>query len=282
MNQVQAEQRIFDKVDLLVHPYFALENIRSKGAAMDIKNASPADALADYNLFSLPKNWKERVDQVKADPRAIMVIVGLREMEVEFHTTHTQFEDNPSFFKGKLGAQKLKKFGAEYQELLRYAKKSLGKRMVYVSQSFNIQPGHVERLLITRNLFPSKKIRIRAYGEYFEQCVTNVGKDTLFAFNSLQKILWGERAKTHMDLVLEQRRGLFSRKKVYSIGENMLAGAEAVREVKRIRGNMTLDFAKHRLRLRDPEGNWQRFVDAINNDAKKALARKQRGFFRRK
>ncbi|MEK6958961.1 MAG: hypothetical protein AABW59_02840 [archaeon] len=282
MVQTQSKPSTFNSVDLLVHPYFALENVRVKGEAMDVQNVTSEELIKDYNLFSIPKNWESRIGSVKSDPHAIMVIVGVREMEVEFHTHHTPFENNPSFFKGQLSAQKLKQFSKEYQELLHYAKKTLGGRLIYVSQSLSMKPKHFDKLLITRGLLPAKRIKINAYGEYFEQCVKGVGGEALYSLNALQNWVWRGRAKTHLNLILEKRSGIFLKKKVYSIGEGMLSGAEIARESMRTKGNLTEEFVKRRLRIKNPSESWQRLVDHMNADAKAKLARKPLGFFRRK
>ena len=73
--------RFFNRVEVLTHPFFALENIRIRRRAESLKNIGVKESIGIYERMNLLKNWKEEIEKVKKDPNAIMFLFGIQEKE---------------------------------------------------------------------------------------------------------------------------------------------------------------------------------------------------------
>jgi len=162
----------FDTIELLVHPFYALENLARHRDTAGLKKVSHEEALEDYAILGLEKAWRKRLALTAKNPHAVMILVGLKtsgmKMEVMFPTREY-------FFEGKLAKNKLAKFSATYQAFLRDAKKTLGRRLIYVSDSLQFKAWYIDSLLNARGLYPAREVKVRAYGEFMDkkdkQCV---------------------------------------------------------------------------------------------------------------
>lgn len=175
----------FNRVELLVHPFFALENIRKRGEANSVTNMTEKEALLDYKYLGLIDNWRRKLQIIKNNPKTIMIIAGPQEME------SSPFVKREFFFTGILTPKKLQLFSKEYQNLLHEAKRVLGKRLIYISNGVEGREYYLQELLIKRKLVPLKKVRVYAYGEYLgknkPQCVDVLSEQTRDLINAFQK-----------------------------------------------------------------------------------------------
>lgn len=272
-----AEKRatVFKHADILVHPFFALENVRKKGSAYTIINASPEEVLKDYAALRLPKNWRKRIDDLSKEPHAIMILIGIEHMERERGKSGRLSKRMPQkMFEGRFGAKSLGTLSQEYQELIHYAKRKLGKRLVYVTQQMRGNSGHFAKLLAARGLVPAKSLTMAAYGEYLDMCVKSIGTDAMRELLALQTKRWGREAKTVYAFVYEGKSTPKGRHAgFYSIGKDNLTTFELVRESIRTKGNLSMGFVKKRILAKNPE----RFRDNVkkyNMFTKKDLARR--------
>ena len=124
----------FNRVELLVHPFFAVENARVNRSAESALEINEKRVLEAYDFVGLIDSWRRKVFNVQKNPESILVLVGLREMEAQ---------TRKAFFSGKLTPQKLGQFTREYQSFLREAKRVLGKRLFYVSGSIYHNNVHI-------------------------------------------------------------------------------------------------------------------------------------------
>jgi len=267
----------FDKVDILVHPFFALENIIRKGSANTIRNASAEDARIDYALLGLTQNWKERIDAIAKDPHGIMILFGLKVLERPRKESGRLMKGPyPKAFEGKLGANKLNTLNKEYQEFLHYAKKTLGKRLVYVTQKMSGNKTYFKEILLARRLAPSKRLRMAAYGEYFDMCVKVIGTDAMRELVNIQTKRWGQKARSGFAFVHKGDNSPKSKSRgYYSMGNENLSAQELAREAVRTKGNLSIEFVKKRLLTKHPE-RWQPTVDKYNLTATRKIAQAQR------
>jgi len=228
-----------------VHPFFALENARRMGAASELKNVSEDDLVKDYALLKLGENWKREIIKVEKNPRAILVIFGLRGLETSFNA--------PPFFKKGLTKSAFESFSAQYRELIGFARERLGRRLIYLSGG-RTQEGRPSIVMALRaRLFtPAKKVRVEAFGEYLGktkiQCVDACSEFTkgyvgvlqnAFYPNektavSLRKLLWRSRGTSQKLLSIKEREGL-------------LFVAEARRELRK-KGRLSDAFLKNKIR----------------------------------
>lgn len=154
----------FNRVEVLVHPFFALENMRIKRKADGLKNMSVKELLEVYQRAGIDANWKREIQRVKKDPNAIMILFGIQELE------RTKGQEINNFFEGGLTKSSLQKFTKAYQELLHEAKRELGPRLMYVTQGITEQNfGKIINTLIKRQIFPARNVKVNIYGEYLHQ-----------------------------------------------------------------------------------------------------------------
>lgn len=242
----------FDRVELLVHPFFALENVRVKGSAGPLKNMTENEMLEDYGHFGLESAWRERIQEIKRDPHAVLILIGPQELEVQ---TPRRF-----FFNGLFTKEKLKKFSQNYQEFLAYAKNVLGARMFYLSHTIGGKEQHLANLMWGRKLLPAKEIRINAYGEYLattqegkslakasEHCVDAISKEAKEFFIPMQKHYWGQEGIKTEVIKLHQTQQEGTRQNL-SLGHMEMQMRQSVKEAL-LKGRIKAKFIRRRLRL---------------------------------
>jgi hypothetical protein len=177
--------RGFNRIELLVHPFFALENIRKKGEANSVTNMTEKEALLDYEYLGLVKNWERKLKIISKNPHAIMIIAGPQEME------SSPYVKRNFFFTGRLTPKKLKTFSKAYQDFLHNAKKILGKRLIYISNGIEGREYYLQELLLKRRLVPLEKVSVYAYGEYLgknkPQCVDVLSNQARDLINTFQR-----------------------------------------------------------------------------------------------
>lgn len=184
---------LYNRVELLVHPFFALEHARRSGISGYSRNLTEEKALLAYEGFEIPQSWMTQVRAVKQDPAALFVLIGPRKYGNYPKTPHGEF------YEGELTKSKLVKFSKTYQDFLAQTKKILGRRMVFISDNVWL-PANRDRLtkvLQARGVFPAKHVAIHAYGEYLRGCVDQQGRNLKDFIEFNQKYIWeGEKTKT--------------------------------------------------------------------------------------
>ena len=264
---------LFNRVELLVHPFFAVENARAEGKANGLINVTAQDVLKDYEEFRIVENWKRKIQTMSKNPRAIMILVGPQALESRpEHLLH---------FKGKLGARKLEKFTKEYQELLEYAKRTLGKRLFYVSHNIGGREYYLARYMHARKYFPGKDVRVYAYGEYlgtgeYPACVDWVSKEAENMLTKVQTEIWkGQKVKLTLLKVKDVRTGRVKHQ-VTSIeslhGFTTLQQAEAIRRLKK-KGKLSPYFVKYRYNA-DPNMDFKTAARNLSAGWKSAQAKR--------
>lgn len=256
------QKETFNRVELLVHPLFALENARVKGHAGGVKNVTEKDMLANYQRLGIINSWKRKIDKIRKNPSAIMVIIGPQELEAE----------NPPryFFEGSLTKQRLLAFSKEYRDLLKYAKQALGQRAIFIRNNLETQENRLMSLLWQKGRVPYKEVRVYAYGEYIgnknkEYCVEHNLEMLQEILSRIQKSIWKEKAKGVKSMKISAvttRRG----KEYLSIGNQeglpLLVLTEIQRRLEK-KGKISPYFLKFRLNNSDPENNAGRKAAAV-------------------
>jgi len=236
----EADYKAYDRIEVLVHPFFVLEHAKRFRRGGQIKGTSERQMLKNYAVFDLIANWKKRIEQVKKDPHAIMIIAGPRAMETD---------RNNSFFEGSLTKEKLQSMNQTYQDFLHEAKAELGNKLMYVTQGIWINQKdrhYVGRQLQKRGYLPTPTVRINAYGEYYGQCVEQVTTALKSYVKELQAFYF-PKLKTKVT-----RRKLYvapgKKKGVLSLDRETAFVGEAVREHKKS-GKITEAFFRKKRRF---------------------------------
>jgi len=254
----------FNQVDVLMHPFFALENIRVSGRAMNVRGLTEKAALADYALLRVRDNWRRELENVKRNPRAIMILAGI-------HRGEKVRGEERKFFEGALTKEKLEAFSKEYQQFLHDAKKLLGKRLVYVTHGFGGKEIHLAKTLQRRLMLPARNVRVNAYGEYYDSCV-RYGRDAIRQFiQAYQKIVF-KKGKTSVTARQIRNKGARNVYRMVSLKAPDLLVAEALREF-REKKRVTQKLIRKRSRYaRAPRP--KTFAKGLEKAFKKAGAKK--------
>ncbi len=258
----------FNKIELLVHPFFALENVRAKKQAGPLKNMTQEEMLEDYNHLGLIKNWKERILQIKKDPHAILILIGPQEWE---NQTPRRF-----FFKGRLTKEKLAKFSTEYQDLLHFAKRELKQRVFYISHTIEGNESTIAKQMWKRKLLPDKNVKLTSYGEYLAttqegkqlatsatHCVDAMSIEAQNMIEKMQKRIWqGKETK----ITLEKTHTIQTegKGKYISLSHHDMQIRQMIKDTI-IRGKLRARFLRKRFRL--PKGFNTREQAKIHTDA---------------
>jgi hypothetical protein len=178
--------RPFNRVELLVHPFFALEHMHVKRRGGKLKNTGLKEGFETYMEAGLVEQWLKRIESVMKDPHALFVLIGIKEFEANLSRNAKEF------FPRGLTKEKLKRFSEAYRLLLQASKKVLGKRMLYVTSG--VYESNLELLmntLLARGFVPAKDVRVNAYGEYLNEktlgsCVRMQAHNTRLMLADLQ------------------------------------------------------------------------------------------------
>jgi len=191
------EMQLISRVELLVHPFFALENARVKGEADSLRHTSEEEISEIYSTINIANNWKRKMLRIRNNPNAIMLIIGPQQMETERMQRY--------FYRGKLTPKKLAQFSQQYRELLTFARKTLGKRLFLVSQEIAGNEYYLSRLMLSRKMVPAKDVRVYGYGEYIgikeKQCVEQNSEALETFFKKFQEQAHGNGTRTQMNVV---------------------------------------------------------------------------------
>lgn len=215
----------FEKINLLVHPFFALENLHRGIATSGLKPSPREEVIKNYEFLGLINSWREKILQTKRNPSAILILVGVVP-RMRYGLTKKEFLA----------------FSEQYQSLLKFAKRNLGRRAIIVSESIKTKRGYLDQIFSARNLFPKKKILVSAFGEYLSN-----PKDGEFCVRGqarLLKELFKEKfPKTRISNAFVEGTG---QRMVSLPPTDFFPAAEFVRETRR-RGFITPEFIEKRI-----------------------------------
>ena len=155
-------------------------------------------------------------------------------------------------------------FSEQYQSLLRFAKRNLGRRAIIVSETLRTsyrEKSVLEKVLAARNLIPKKKIFVSAFGEYLSK--PREGEFCVRGQVRLLKELFKERfPKTRISKAFVEGTG---QRMVSLPPTHFFPAAEFVRETRK-RGFITPEFIEKRIDFQHYKtGHQEKFSRKWNN-----------------
>ena len=245
--KVKDVKRFFNQVEVLIHPFFSLEAIRDKKRGEMLKNATEKMTIAAYQELGIIEVWRAQLEKAKQNPNAILILIGLKEKERRSITAKPK-----NYFEEGLTKEKFQKFSTQYQSFLLEARKALGRRMIYITQGDTQNIKQSLHSLMRRGIVPARRVRINAYGEYYQKedintCVYWVSHNVGWLLERIQSAIFPDR-KTTIKLTRWRRRKNQYTTKYLSLGSGVLYAAAAKRQFRQT-GKITEEFVKKHRRF---------------------------------